>query len=112
MSRELAQKYIHQALEMGATDAVFFTDDQICWDSRTLLKCMYGCTDWGCNHPCPSRPGNPSIPEMQEMFKRYKGGIIIHTHEKKLSQKQAAEELGISERTLYRRLNDLNKKGK
>ena len=86
ISSELAQKYIDQALEMGATDAVFFTDEQICWDSRTLLKCMYGCTDWGKNHTCPSRPGNPTMTELKEMFSRYRWGIIIHTHEKRLSQ--------------------------
>lgn len=83
----LAEKYISLALEMGATDAVFFTAGQICWDSRTLLKCMYGCPDWGKNHTCPSRPGNPSMSEMKEMFSRYKWGVIVHTHEKKLSQK-------------------------
>lgn len=84
---EKAQKYIDAALQMGATDAVLFEAPQICWDSRTLLKCMYGCTDWGKNHTCPSRPGNPSMAEMKEMFSRYSWGIIIHTHDKKLSQK-------------------------
>ena len=79
-------KYIETALKMGAADAAPFTIDDICFDTRTLLKCMYGCTDWGCNHTCPSRPGNPSIPEMQAMFQRYKWGVIIHTHDKKLSQ--------------------------
>ena len=90
MTRETAkyaQKYIHKALEMGATDAVFFDASQICWDSRTLLKCMYGCTDWGKNHTCPSRPHNPSMAEMKEMFSRYRWGIIIHTKEKNISQK-------------------------
>ena len=82
-----AQKYIDLALELGAADAVFFTDDQICWDSRTLLKCMYGCSDWGKNHTCPSRSHNPTMAEMKEMFSRYRWGIIIHTKEKKLSQK-------------------------
>ena len=82
-----AQKYIDIALEMGATDAVLFEIDQICFDSRTLLKCMYGCEDWGKNHTCPSRPGNPSMSELKEMFSRYKWGIIVHTHEKKLSQR-------------------------
>ena len=82
-----AQKYIDIAREMGAADAVLFEAPQICWDSRTLLKCMYGCTDWGKNHTCPSRPGNPSMAEMKEMFSRYSWGIIIHTHDKKLSQK-------------------------
>ena len=82
-----AQKYIDAALAMGATDAVLFEAPQICWDSRTLLKCMFGCSDWGKNHTCPSRPGYPSMAEMREMFSRYKWGIIIHTKEKKLSQK-------------------------
>ena len=82
-----AQKYIDQALELGAADAVFFDASQICWDSRTLLKCMYGCTDWGRNHTCPSRPGNPTMAEMKEMFSRYRWGIIIHTKEKNISQK-------------------------
>jgi len=82
-----AEKYLKMALEMGATDAVLFEDEQICWDSRTLLKCMYGCTDWGKNHTCPSRPGNPTMAELKEMFSRYRWGIIIHTHEKNLSQK-------------------------
>lgn len=80
------EKYIETALKMGAADAVPFTIEDICFDTRTLLKCMYGCSDWGRNHTCPSRPGNPSIPEMQEMFKRYKGGVIVHTHDKHLSQ--------------------------
>lgn len=82
-----AQKYIDAALAMGAADAVLFEAPQICWDSRTLLKCMFGCDDWGRNHTCPSRPGYPSMAEMKEMFSRYSWGIIIHTHEKKLSQK-------------------------
>ncbi len=79
--------YINTALEMGADDAVPFKLSDICFDSRTLLKCMFGCTDWGRCHVCPSRPGSPSIAEYREMFSRYSGGIIIHTHEKKLSQK-------------------------
>lgn len=82
-----AQKYIQLGKEMGATDAVLFEIDQICFDSRTLLKCMYGCDDWGKNHTCPSRPNNPSMAELKEMFSRYRWGIIIHTHEKRLSQK-------------------------
>lgn len=84
---EKAKKYIELAQEMGATDAVLFEAPQICWDSRTLLKCMYGCDDWGKNHTCPSRPGNPTMAELREMFSRYKWGIIIHTKEKNLSQK-------------------------
>ncbi len=84
---ESYQKYVEMALEMGAADAVTFTIDQIQFDSRTLLKCMYGCADWGRNHTCPSRPGSPSMAEYREMFSCYRGGVIIHTHDKALSQK-------------------------
>lgn len=79
--------YANMALSMGAADAAPFTIDQICFDSRTLLKCMYGCGDWGKNHTCPSRPGNPTMAEYREMFSRYESGVIIHAHDKALSQK-------------------------
>lgn len=79
--------YIRLALEMGAEDAVPFSIDDIVFDPRTLLKCMYGCTDWGKNHTCPSRPGSPTMAEYRDMFSRYRGGVIVHTHEKKLSQR-------------------------
>ena len=80
------QKYADRALELGAKDAVVFSIDQICFDSRTLLKCMYGCDDWGKNHTCPSRPGNPTMAEYKEMLSRFRGGIIIHANDKRLSQ--------------------------
>ncbi|MBR6812237.1 MAG: DUF2284 domain-containing protein [Oscillospiraceae bacterium] len=86
-NKEAAKKYIELALKMGAEDAVYYEAPQICWDSRTLLKCMYGCTDWNKNHTCPSRANNPSMAEMKEMFSRYGWGIIIHTKEKNISQK-------------------------
>ncbi len=81
------QKYADRALELGATDAVVFDIKDIVFDPRTLLKCMYGCTDWGKNHTCPSRPGNPTMEQYKDMLSRYKGGVIIHTHDKALSQK-------------------------
>lgn len=82
-----AEKYLQLAREMGADDAVLFEAPQICWDSRTLLKCMYGCGDWGKGLTCPSRPNNPSMAELKEMFSRYSWGVIIHSHSKKMSQK-------------------------
>jgi predicted metal-binding protein len=83
---KLMNKYIDRALKMGATDAVPFKLEDICFDSRTLLKCMFGCSDWGKNHTCPSRPNNASIAEYKQMLSNYSRGIIIHTHDKRLSQ--------------------------
>lgn len=81
------QKYVSRALELGAADAVEFSISDICFDSRTLLKCMFGCPDWGRSHTCPSRLGSPSMAEYKEMLSRYNGGIIIHTHDKATSQR-------------------------
>lgn len=81
-----ADKYIKKALEMGADHAVKFTLDDICFDPRTLLKCMYGCKDWGKGHTCPSRPGSLTPWEYEQLFKKYSWGVIIHATDKKISQ--------------------------
>lgn len=86
-NKSYPEKYIKYALENGASDAVRFDISDICFDSRTYLKCLYGCPDFGNNHTCPSKPGSPSMAEYKEMFSRYKWGIIVHTHDKTLSQK-------------------------
>ena len=50
-------KYIDLALSLGADDAVAVTPDDIVFDGRTLLKCMFGCGDWEKGCTCPSRVG-------------------------------------------------------
>ena len=81
-----ADVLIESALQSGAIDAVKFSLDDIAFDSRTLLKCMFGCSDWGKGLTCPSRALSPSMPEYHEMFSRYSWGIIIHAHDKHVSQ--------------------------
>ncbi|NLW02817.1 MAG: DUF2284 domain-containing protein [Clostridiaceae bacterium] len=79
------EKYCKAALEMGADHAVPFTIDQIMFDSRTILKCMFGCADWGYGHTCPSRKGSLMPWEYEKVLKRYSRGIIIHSTNKKRS---------------------------
>jgi predicted metal-binding protein len=85
------EKYIKLALNMGADHAVAFTTDQIAFDSRTILKCMFGCTDWGYGHTCPSRKGSLMPWEYKNIFGEYKRGIIIHSTSKKISQEASFE---------------------
>ncbi len=85
------QQYIDLATELGALHTVEFDISQIVFEPRTILKCMFGCTDWGKGHTCPSRPGAPSIFESIELFKRYKRGIIIHHNDQKMTQKISYE---------------------
>lgn len=80
------EKYIKKALELGADDAVGFKIEDIEFDPRTLLKCMYGCGDWGKGNTCPSRPGSLSPWEYEKLFKKYSWGVIIHSKDKKISQ--------------------------
>jgi predicted metal-binding protein len=47
---------------------------------------MYGCSDWGKGHTCPSRPGSLKPWEYRKVFEEYSWGIIIHSTDKKISQ--------------------------
>lgn len=78
--------FVNRALELGAEHAVVFKTEDIAFDPRTILKCMYGCGDWGKGHTCPSRQGSLMPWEYENVFKRYSWGIIIHSPEKKISQ--------------------------
>ena len=78
--------YVSRALALGADHAVHFTLDEIVFDSRTILKCMYGCADWGKGHTCPSRPGSLKPWEYRKVFQEYAWGVIIHSTKKKTAQ--------------------------
>lgn len=75
-----------RALELGADHAVIFHIDQLVFDPRTLLKCMYGCADWGKGHTCPSKPGSLKPWEYQQILERYAWGCIVHATSKQVSQ--------------------------
>jgi predicted metal-binding protein len=81
-----ASQLISRALELGAAHAVAFRREDIVWDPRTLLKCMFGCEDWGRGHTCPSRPGSLRPWEYQRIFERYSWGVIVHATTKAVSQ--------------------------
>jgi predicted metal-binding protein len=81
-----AQQVVARAIELGADDAVIFRVSQIIFDPRTLLKCMFGCADWGQGHTCPSKPGSLKPWEYQRIFERYSWGCIVHSTSKKVSQ--------------------------
>ena len=79
--------YTHLALSLGAVNALAVTPDDIVFDGRTLLKCMFGCADWGKGCTCPSRPNFPSLAELETLLRKYKTVVIIHAHDKAIAQK-------------------------
>jgi len=85
------EKYINIALSLGADNAVAVTPDEIVFDGRTLLKCMFGCSDWGKGCTCPSKEGFPKPWELEPLLRKYKTVLIIHSHDKKIAQKASYE---------------------
>jgi len=80
-------EYIDLAYEHGAKNVVAVTPDDIVFDGRTILKCMYGCNSWGKGCTCPSREGFLPLKEFKKLLKKYKAVLIIHAHDKKAAQK-------------------------
>ena len=74
---------IEYACGLGALDAVYFEIKDIVFDSRTLLKCMFGCVDWGYGLTCPSANPQVSMEDYEKMFAKYSYGIIVHACDKK-----------------------------
>lgn len=83
----MLEKYRTMALSEGAENAVAVTPDDIVFDGRTLLKCMFGCSDWGTGCTCPSRSGFLKPWEWESLLRKYSSILIIHSHDKRIAQK-------------------------
>lgn len=80
------KKYINMALEMGAKNAINFSISDIVFDPRVVLKCIFGCADYGVLHTCPYQKSPLTMDEYQKIFEKYSQGIIIGCTDKPSSQ--------------------------
>ena len=88
--KETQERYIKWGLEQGALHVVLIDPNRdLVFDTRTILKCLYGCGDFGLNHTCPSRPGNLSLADWEQNLRCYSWALLIHSHDQKLNQKVA-----------------------
>ncbi len=85
------KRYMQLGLSLGAENVVPLAIDDIVFDPRTILKCMYGCGDWGKNHTCPSRPKALLPWQYERILLRYSWGLIVHSSDKKVAQKASFE---------------------
>ena len=44
---------VKKTIELGATEAKIIDTDAIVFDSRSYLKCRFGCNRWGRYWTCP-----------------------------------------------------------
>jgi predicted metal-binding protein len=72
------QYLVKKALDLGALDARLIDTHTIVFDSRSYLKCRFGCNRWGRYWTCPP---HLSIPPEQfmEAFAQYSRALIIQT---------------------------------
>ena len=81
---------VDKAVELGASDAKILTTDQVVFDSRSYLKCRFGCNRWGRYWTCP--PHLDITPErFMDAFSQYKTAIIIKTTDPEVGQKVTLE---------------------
>jgi len=86
MQNKNYEKFIQLAISHGASNVVVVTPEEIVFDGRTILKCMYGCKDWGKGCTCPSRAGFLPLKEWKKLLMKYKAVLIIHSIDKKIAQ--------------------------
>ena len=80
------EKYLTLAKELGAANAAKFNIEDIVFDPRVALKCIFGCPTFGKNHTCPYQKSPLSMEEYKKILSHYKWGIIINCKDKKISQ--------------------------
>ena len=76
---------LNKAIEFGATEAKLIDTKEIVFDSRSYLKCRFGCDRWGKYWTCP--PYLDLSPEMfQDAFSQYNKALIIKTADMRTGQ--------------------------
>ena len=76
-------------MENGVKNAIQITIDQIVFDHRTYLKCMFGCEGSNPKTLCHSQPGRIMPWEYEPILRKYSWGILIHSNDNRIAQKVA-----------------------
>ncbi len=63
------------ALNLGATEARVIPAGAVVVENRVVLKCRFGCDDYGKKLTCP--PFAPKVDEFRKMLKDYKYALIV-----------------------------------
>lgn len=76
---------IEKAIALGAVEAKRIATKEIVFDSRSYLKCRFGCNRWGRYWTCP--PHLDISPEtFMDAFARYQSAIVIKSTDPKTGQ--------------------------
>ncbi len=80
------KKYIALAKELGMSGAIAISPQDIVFDVRVILKCLWGCQPHTENNVrCDTR--GTTFQERKDMINRYSRILLVHSHDdRKLSQ--------------------------
>ena len=81
----ILDQLIDKAIELGASEAKLIPADSIVFDSRSYLKCRFGCNRWGKYWTCP--PHLDLSPErFMDAFAQYRRAVVIKSSDPKIGQ--------------------------
>ena len=72
-------KYIQLAKDLKMVNAKLISSDEIFFDTRSILKCRWGCEDFF-NQTIKCATRNTSYQERTDMIKAYKNILLVHSH--------------------------------
>jgi len=74
------EKYTHLVKELKMVNAMIISPQEICFDIRAILKCLWGCEEhFQENRRCSTR--GTTYQERFEMVKRYNPILLVHSHD-------------------------------
>ena len=79
---------IDRSVELGAGEARLIDTSEIVFDSRSHLKCRFGCNRWGRFWTCPPNL-NLSMETFMDGFEKYNKAIVIKSVDPKMGQEVA-----------------------
>jgi predicted metal-binding protein len=75
MNKLLFEDLRRFAVDLGAVDAKIISTNDVVVENRVVLKCKYGCSEYGRNWSCP--PYVPSVEEFRSILKEYEYAMIV-----------------------------------
>jgi len=75
MNRKIVEKLSKTSKEKGGQSIKLISARQIAVEDFVLLKCKYGCKDYGKFYTCP--PYTPKPEETRKILKKYKWAMLI-----------------------------------
>ena len=80
MTHSHLNKYVQMACDLKMVNAKLMASEDIFFDNRAMLKCLWGCEDFF-NRTIKCSTRNTNFQERIDMIKAYKNILLVHSHD-------------------------------